>query len=276
MKVSLIITTYNWPEALALVLKSAIDQDYKDYEIIIADDGSGKETQLCIDNFIHHSSVEIKHAWHEDTGFRAALIRNKAAFLSAGDYIIFIDGDCILPPSFISDHVALSQQGFFIAGSRVKLTESYTKQLIASNAAPSFHRKEVFRLLLKQKLKRAHPALKLPTASSLRFKRANKWQGAVTCNLSLWKKDFFAVNGFDNDFIGWGLEDSDLVIRLINNNTYRKEGKFYCYVVHMHHKEASRENESQNYAKFQFSLEERKTLCASGVNIFFEKSNEPI
>ncbi|MFC7369102.1 MULTISPECIES: glycosyltransferase family 2 protein [Vreelandella] len=276
MKVSLIITTYNWPEALALVLKSAINQDYKDYEIIIADDGSGKETQLCIDNFIQHSNVTIKHAWHEDAGFRAALIRNKAAYLSEGDYIIFIDGDCIIPPAFISDHVALSQKGFFIAGSRVKLSEHYTEELVARKIAPSFNRKEIFQLWLKKKLKRAHPALKLPTGSSLRFKRARKWQGAVTCNLSLWKQDLLAINGFDNDFIGWGLEDSDLVIRLINNSIYRKEGKFFSYVVHMHHKEASRLNESQNTARFQLSLEDRKTLCTSGINTFFEKKNESI
>ncbi|RUR30083.1 glycosyltransferase [Vreelandella andesensis] len=276
MKVSLIITTYNWPEALAIVLDSAVNQDYKDYEIIIADDGSEKETQLCIDSFIKNSNVKIKHAWHEDVGFRAALIRNKAAYLAEGDYIIFIDGDCIISPAFISEHVALSQQGFFIAGSRIKLSEHYTKELINRKTAPNFNRKEIFQLWLKQKLKRVHPALKLPTHSSLRFKRVKKWQGAVTCNLSLWKKDFLAINGFDNEFIGWGLEDSDLVIRLINNRIYRKEGKFYSYVVHMHHEEASRLNESRNTAKFQLSLTEGKTLCESGINTFTENKNEVI
>lgn len=276
MKVSLVITTYNWPKALALVLDSAIKQDYHDYEIIIADDGSGPKTKSCIDKFVNIKKISIKHAWHEDLGFRAAQIRNKAVSISEGDYIIFIDGDCILPHNFINDHVNLSQPGYFVPGSRLKLSEDYTNQLIAVGKPCNFRRFKIVKLWLKRKIKRIHSIFKMPTNSSFRFRRKNKWQGAVTCNLSLWRKDFFNINGFSNDFIGWGLEDSDLVIRLINNNIYRKDGKFYSYVIHLHHKEASRFHESKNYKKFKLSLEKGTTFCTSGVNMMSKENNEPI
>lgn len=276
MKVSLIVTTYNWPEALKLVLKSALNQDYQNYEIIIADDGSDEKTKLCIEEITKLGSIVIKHAWHEDLGFRAAQIRNKAVSISDGEYLIFIDGDCILPHSFITDHVQLSQSGFFVPGSRLKLSQDYTNQLITSNTSSDFRRRKILELWLKRKIKRVHPIFKMPADSTFRFKRKNKWQGAVTCNLSLWRKDFFNVNGFNNDFIGWGLEDSDLVIRLMNNTIYRKDGKFYSYVIHLHHKEASRFHESQNYAKFQHSLKKRTIRCTSGVNIMAKESNELI
>lgn len=276
MKVSLIVTTYNWPEALKLVLKSALMQDYQNYEIIIADDGSDEKTKRCIEEFTNLSNIVIKHAWHEDLGFRAAQIRNKAVSISDGEYLIFIDGDCILPPSFITDHVHLSQPGFFVPGSRLKFSEDYTCQLIINDVPHHFERNEIIKLWLKRKIKRVHPIFRMPANSSFRFQRKNKWQGAVTCNLSLWRKDFFDINGFNNDFIGWGLEDSDLVIRLINNNIYRKDGKFYSYVMHLHHKEASRLNESENYAKFKLSLEKGTTFCTFGVNDMAKESNELI
>lgn len=274
MKVSLIVTTYNWPEALKLVIRSALKQDYQDFEIVIADDGSDDKTTSCIKEFTKSSNVTIKHAWQEDAGFRAARIRNKAVSISDGEYLIFIDGDCILPKTFITDHVNLSQHGFFVPGSRLKITKDYTRQLIANGASYNFQRSEILKLWLKRKIKRVHPIFKMPADSSFRFRRKNKWQGAVTCNLSLWRKDFIDINGFNNDFIGWGLEDSDLVIRLINNKIYRKDGKFYSYVMHLHHKEASRLNESENYSKFQISLEKGTTYCKSGMNIMSKESNE--
>ncbi|TVP50153.1 MAG: glycosyltransferase [Halomonas sp.] len=265
MKVNLVITTYNWPEALRLVLLSATNQSYKDYEVVVADDGSDSSTAVTIENIRKISGVPITHVWHQDKGFRAAAIRNRAVAKSTGDYIIFIDGDCILHPDFIKDHVALSEHNYFVPGSRVKLKKNFTESLLKNHQAfTTFTRTTIFKNWLLGKVKRVHPIIKLP-ATKFRYKRPSRWQGAVTCNLGVWRKDFLAVNGFNNHFIGWGLEDSDLIVRMINNGVYRKDGKLNSFIIHLFHHEASRENESINRNTFELSIQRNIKSTSSGV-----------
>ncbi|MGO1426348.1 MAG: glycosyltransferase family 2 protein [Halomonas sp.] len=270
MKVSLIITTYNWPDALKLVLLSAIHQSYENYEVIVADDGSEPTTKTTIENIQKLSHTPIIHAWHKDKGFRAAAIRNRAVAKSSGDYIIFIDGDCILHSHFISDHVALSEKGFFVPGSRVKLKKAYSEKTLNSQQPFTIlTRASIVKLWFLGKVKRIHPIIQLP-AAKFRYKRPKRWQGAVTCNLGLWREDFLSVNGFNNDFIGWGLEDSDLIVRLINNGTYRKDGKLNSFIIHLFHQETSRENESINRKKFELSIQHNIKITPFG---FFQIEN---
>ena len=132
MRVSIIITTYNWPESLILVLMSIENQTIVPEEVIIADDGSTVETKEMIDKFQKESELNIIHSWQEDNGFRAAKSRNKAIAKSCGDYIVLIDGDIILHPKFIQDHVNNAKVGYFIQGSRVLLTQDITEQIIIS------------------------------------------------------------------------------------------------------------------------------------------------
>ena len=130
MRVSLIITTYNWPESLFLVLKSIENQTIIPEEVVIADDGSTVETKEMIDKFQKDSDLNIIHSWQEDIGFRAAKSRNKAILKSTGDYIILIDGDMILHPKFIQDHIDNAKLGYFVQGSRVLLSQDITKKVI--------------------------------------------------------------------------------------------------------------------------------------------------
>ena len=132
MRVSLIITTYNWPESLFLVLKSIENQTIVPEEVVIADDGSTVETKEMIGKFQKDSDLNIIHSWQEDIGFRAAKARNKAIAKSSGDYIILIDGDIILHPKFIQDHVKNAKFGYFNQGSRVLFTQDFTEQIIIS------------------------------------------------------------------------------------------------------------------------------------------------
>jgi glycosyltransferase involved in cell wall biosynthesis len=265
MKVSLIITTYNWPEALKLVLLSATHQSYKNYEIIVADDGSEPATATTIENIQKASQTPIVHVWHQDKGFRAAAIRNRAVAKSNGEYIIFIDGDCVLHPNFISDHVAIAEKGFFVPGSRVKLKKEFSEKILKSDEIPiPFTRATILKLWLQGNIKRIHPIIRLP-AIKFRYKRPTRWQGAVTCNLGLWRKDFLSVNGFNNDFLGWGLEDSDLIVRMINSGTYRKDGKLNSFIIHLFHPEASRENESINRETFELSIQHKIKVTPSGL-----------
>lgn len=265
MKVSLIITTYNWPEALKLVLLSAAQQSYENYEIVVADDGSATTTAATIESMQALTLVPIIHAWHADKGFRAAAIRNRAVARSTGEYIIFIDGDCILHPHFISDHVAIAEKGYFVPGSRVKLKKAYSEKILNSGKRPvAFTRPTIFKLWLLGNVKRIHPIIKL-SATKFRYKRPKRWQGAVTCNLGVWRNDFLSVNGFNNDFIGWGLEDSDLIVRMVNNGIYRKDGKLGSFIIHLFHPEASRENESINRKTFELSMQGNIKATPSGV-----------
>ena len=118
MRCSLIITTYNWKEALELVLLSALSQSISPDEIIIADDGSRDDTKQLIENYIKKSDIPIIHSWQEDNGFRAAQSRNKAISKSSYEYIILIDGDIILEQNFIRDHKRFAKKGFFSQGGR--------------------------------------------------------------------------------------------------------------------------------------------------------------
>ncbi len=130
MKLTLIITTYNWPESLLLVFESIKCQTILPYEVIIADDGSTKDTKNLINSLKKDLNLNIIHSWQEDIGFRASRSRNKAIFKSSGDYIVLIDGDMILHPEFINDHINNAQPSYFVQGSRVLLTQDNTKQAL--------------------------------------------------------------------------------------------------------------------------------------------------
>lgn len=266
MKASLIVTTYNWPEALEATLLTAIKQNCSDYEIIVADDGSDDRTREVISRIKNTTKCHVTHVWQKDKGFRAAAARNKAISKASGHYVIFIDGDCLLPPTFISDHLGLAERGFFVAGSRVKFTPSMTNNILnKSENVPDMSRIALFKLWLVRKVKRVHPLIKLPFMK-FRHSRSGRWQGAVTCNMAVWRDDLIAINGFDNDFVGWGLEDSELVARLFNLGVKRKEGKMYSFVGHLHHEERSRDEESVNKARLEKSLYGNRVVARSGIN----------
>ncbi len=250
--VSIIITTYNWPEALERVLVGLTQQTYANFEVIIADDGSESKTALLIESIREQYSLNIHHVWQPDEGFRAAKIRNKAVAIASGDYLVFLDGDCIPLPSFVKRHTALAEPGWFVAGNRILLGKPYTKEVIEKKLDLS---KLTFWQWLLLRSRGGCNRL-LPLLFLRRYRRKNKpdkWQGAKTCNLAIWKKDFDAVRGFDEAFTGWGFEDSDLVVRLNHRGIKRKEGKFAIPVLHLWHKENNRMDADNNYRRFMFS-----------------------
>lgn len=265
MKVSLIISTYNWTQALEASLMTACRQDYPDYEIIVADDGSTEDTAQIIQKVRNATGVAIKHAWHADTGFRLSMIRNRAVAQASGDYLVFVDGDCLLPPQFVADHAWLAEGDRFVAGSRVQLYPELTGELLKDPAGvPDFSRGALFSLWLKRHIRRIHPIIKWPF-QAFRYRRPERWQGAVGCNIAVWRSDYDRVNGFDNEFIGWGREDSEFIMRLIHNGVTRKDGKLASYVLHLHHKKGSGVATPLNEEKFQTTIRERKRTATSGV-----------
>jgi glycosyltransferase involved in cell wall biosynthesis len=261
-RISVIVTTYNWAEALRLCLLSLYAQTDLNFEIIIADDGSRAEHQVLTQSVIANSPVPVHTVYHEDNGFRAGTIRNKAVAQSQGEYLLFMDGDCIARPDFIATHRQLAEAGYFVAGNRVLLSQAFTQEVLA-HAILLYQKPAAYflGLRLQGKINRTLPFLKLPLGL-LRKIQPSKWQKAMTCNLALWRKDFLQVNGFDELFEGWGYEDSDLVIRLIHAGVRRKEGRFAVPVLHCWHTHNDRSQHDANYARLMGRLVDKDFIVA--------------
>jgi len=260
MSISLIVTTYNRPDALLLVLKSIECQILPPSEVIIADDGSDERTKNLISDFNSQSNLEIIHSFHEDLGFRAAESRNKAISNSKSDYIILVDGDMILHPEFIVDHIKNAKFGFFIQGSRALLTEKKTKDVI-------IRRQLVFNFLsrgMNNRLNSIHSNF----LSKIFSIKKNYLTGTKTCNMSFFKKDCISVNGFNNEFKGWGREDSEFIVRFLNKGINRKTLKFSAIQYHLWHNEANRSSLLTNDKLLQKAKVEGLDWCENGIDKF--------
>jgi glycosyltransferase involved in cell wall biosynthesis len=259
---SLLISTYNWPDALNLCLKSVLQQTVFPAEIIIADDGSTEDTRQLIQKFSPQSPVPVVHVWHPDEGFQLSKIRNRAIAKATQPYIIQIDGDLILNKYFISDHLHIREQGFFVSGSRVLLSGTTSEALLqhGSIEVQKHHRgsKNFFNRFRNRTLRQV---------LSTRYKigGANKYY-VKGCNMAFWKSDLLAVNGYNESFTGWGREDSELAIRLINAGVKKKFLKMGGTTYHLFHKEVSRELEPRNIKLMEMAITKKLTQAEEGVN----------
>jgi glycosyltransferase involved in cell wall biosynthesis len=263
--ISLIITTYNRPDALSAVVEACFAQDDRNFEIIIADDGSTNNTRETVAALQARSPVPMKHVWQEDIGFRAARARNLGTLAAQGEYIIFLDGDCVPQKDFIANHRRLAKRGYVVTGSRVLLSEGFTRRLLEQHL-------DIQRLgaLEKLKLYLAGNANKfLQTMLTLpdlgRESKRFTWRRIKSCNMAAWRSDLDLVNGFDESFTGWGHEDSDLVLRLFNAGVLRKSGAFATEVYHLWHREAKRDQESSNRKVVLQRAQDKTTQAVAGL-----------
>lgn len=264
MKTSLIISTYNWPGALAVCLDSVKKQSQLPDEIIIADDGSREETASLIKKVANEISVPVKHVWQKDEGFRLAKIRNKAIAEATGDYIIQIDGDVFLHKNFIQDFIAISRPEHCILGSRVSLGERLSHKIIKAGVGKrifpwtkGIHRKPARALYLK-----------LGRLISSKYK-LDKSKG-FGCAMGFWRDDFIEVNGYDERFEGWGCEDRDLLMRFLNNNVHNHKLLFTGIVFHLWHKEATRDLHNRN-RWLCYEDNKGKIKAQSGISQYLKK-----
>jgi glycosyltransferase involved in cell wall biosynthesis len=264
MKLTLIITTYNWPEALLLVLKSIEEQIIIPNEVIIADDGSSSETSKAINSFKKQSKLNIIHAWQEDVGFRVARSRNNAISMSSGDYIVLIDGDTVLHNSFVKDHIANSEPGYFVQASRVLLSEKLTnKVFLKKRFSISF-----LSLGLKNRLNYIYSNF----LSFIFCQKKNHLNGIKSCNMGFFKKDCLYINGFNNDFEGWGREDSEFIVRLVNSGINRKTIHFNAIQYHLWHNENSRLSLMNNDEILMNAINNFTEKCENGINMIRNES----
>lgn len=263
MKCSLVITTYDWTKAMDLVLQSVSEQSTIPNEVVIADDGSDDRTQDLIQHYQQHSNLNIIHSWQEDKGFRAAKSRNKAIAKASSEYIVLIDGDMILHPEFIADHVNRAKTGFFIQGPRVLLSKEKSADVL-NNRQTGFS-------LFESGLQNRKNAIRLPLfLSKLLSRKKDYLKGIKTCNMSFFREDCLSINGFNEDFTGWGREDSEFIVRIMNHGVRRNTLRFQVVQYHIWHNENSREYLQENERLLERAIDENITWCNRGIDQYLE------
>ncbi len=267
LRIAVIVTTYNSPEVLAAVLDGYLAQTDHNFELLVADDGSTQETAQVVQQFQARATFPVHHIWQEDDGFRAAAIRNRALAATKADYVIFTDGDCIPLVDFVAVHWRLSEPGCFLSGNRLLLSKAFTGQVLREKIPVHQWRfGEWLSARLHGQINRLLPLLRLPDLSALRKLSPKRWKGAKTCNISAFRQDLLRVNGLDESYTGWGLEDSDLVIRLIRAGLINKSARFAAPVLHLWHKENDRSNLEENQRRLQQVLNATHIRAFKGVD----------
>jgi glycosyltransferase involved in cell wall biosynthesis len=257
---SLFISTYNWPEALNLCLLSIRKQRILPDEVVIADDGSTEETRKLIEKHQLDFPVPLLHVWQPDEGFQLARIRNKAIAASTNKYIIQIDGDLILHPSFIADHIDLAKKGSFVTGSRVILNSATSETLLRQQkTAVNILKKGISNRMNGIRLK----VLRNYFSEQYRVHDIYYLRG---CNMAFWRNDLVKVNGYNEDFISWGREDNEIAARLINAGLKKRIIKFGGIVYHIFHAEKARTVTCRNQDLLNEAISNKKTVCTTGIN----------
>lgn len=263
---ALIVSTYNRPDALSAVLRALSRQTTKDFEIVVADDGSGSQTGDVVHAWTAKVGVPLRHVWHEDRGFRLAEIRNRAIAASASRYLIFLDGDCIARSDFVAAHRALAKPGHFVAGNRVLLSRVLTQDILANNLEPeTWSLGDWAKRRVGGEINRLLPLVSLPLGP-LRNRLATRWEGVRGGNFAFFRADLDRVDGFETSFTGWGLEDSDIVIRMIRAGVRRKDGRFATGVLHLWHPEADRTSLPVNRSQLDALLKVDRVRALSGLS----------
>jgi len=237
--VSVVISTYNRPRALYLALKGLSQQRVQPQQILIGDDGSGPETRALVEQWALRG-LPIEHIWHDDLGYRKTIIMNKALANVRSSLCIFLDGDCVPLAGFVEDHVRYSEQGYILAGPRILASKSLTARL-EGEETPSvgFTASEWLLHRIRGDVNRLAPLIRLPDGQ-WRKKHPKKWELVRGCNFSLETKHALEVGGFEESLHGWGPDDSDIAVRLINLGLRVKSLRFAAPVLHLWHKEEDR------------------------------------
>ncbi|WP_291952567.1 glycosyltransferase [Campylobacter sp.] len=253
---SLIITTYNQKERLALVLDSVKNLSILPDEVLIADDGSKEDTAKLIQIYQKDFPCVLRHIWQEDDGFRLSMIRNKAINASSAEYIILIDGDMILEKDFVKNHLEFAEKKVFLQGSRVILDEKESKELLDKNDFNLAFVKKSFKNQKNTFL--AWCVYKFSKLDKKIFKKSQLIKGIRGCNMSFYKSDFEAIDGFNEKFIGWGREDSEFVARFLFNNGTFKRLKFNALAYHIYHKENAKNMLEINHKIYLDTIKNKK------------------
>lgn len=258
MRLALIVTTYERPDALAQVLRSVAHQTSPPDELLVADDGSGPATRAVVEGFASGSAFPVMHLWLAHDGFQAGRMRNRAIEATSCEYIVLIDGDMLLHPAFLADHRRAAARGRYQQGCRVLLDPQATARALVSGDAPGF---SAAGLGVRRRFYAVHaPAFIRPLGQA-----ANALLAVKACNQGFWREDLVRANGFDEDLSGWGAEDKELCARLDNAGVRRRSILFGAIAFHLHHPAADRSANDRNLAALARTRATGRTRCEHGI-----------
>jgi glycosyltransferase involved in cell wall biosynthesis len=257
-RITLVVTTYERPDALELVLRSVAAQEEPPHEVIVADDGSGQATRALVARQAAGFPVQLHHSWQEDRGFRISASRNRAFARASGDYIVMIDGDIVVDRRFVRDHRRAARRGQFVQGSRALLLEAATRAALAEG--------RIAFSPLTPGLRSRENALRAGWLSRLASHQSLDIFRVRSANLACWRADLLAVNGFNEDFEGWGREDSEFAARMGHAGIARLHLKFAAVGYHLWHPEASRQALERNQQLLEATVASRAVRCANGMD----------
>jgi glycosyltransferase involved in cell wall biosynthesis len=255
---SLITPTYNWTDALELLLLSVLNQTHLPNEVIIADDGSREDTKELISKFQKTFPIPLIHIWHEDIKNRKPRIMNMAIAKAKYDYIVEIDGDIIMNKNFIKDHLTFAEKGVYLFGSRVNIQKNILSDI--------FSNKTIHFNYFSKGIKKRGRTIRIPFLMKFAKyyeQRSGKLRG---CNMSFWREDFIKINGFNENLVGWGIDDSEMIQRLHNIGIKGKRLKYSGIAYHVYHKEQSKSHIEINNEIEKQTTEKKLTFIEKGIN----------
>jgi glycosyltransferase involved in cell wall biosynthesis len=257
ISISLVISTFNQPAALAKTFDGVRLQRRQPDEILISDDGSDEPTRKLVEIFSKSSPVPVKHLWHPHNDFRKTTILNKTVAAARCEYMIFTDGDCVPHQEFVADHAALAEKGCWVQGRRCFVREKFVPEFEAGKT-------NLWRWMLAGRISGAAKGVRLPFPI---IRRDTKQRGVIGCNMSFWRDDILAINGFDEDYTGWGTgEDSDIGTRLYHLGRLRKFVYGRAITFHLNHPQLPREHHAASLARLAETIASGKIRCANGLN----------
>lgn len=260
----MVVATYNRPDALGAVLEGLAHQNDCAFEVIVADDGSTPETGLLVKAYAKRAPFPVHHVWHEDAGFRAGAIRNRAVTATSSDYVLFLDGDCVPRPNLVAAHRRLRAPRTLLYGHRVLVGPELTRRALAAQIPlHAWGLREFVRARLAHEINRVLPLLPWPAGLALSHR---SWKGIKACHLSAWREDLVRVNGFDELYEGWGFEDSDLVARLFQAGVRARDARGAPAVLHLWHPENPRAQTHANEALFRQRLRAQPMRAERGLD----------
>jgi glycosyltransferase involved in cell wall biosynthesis len=255
--ITLVINTFNQPDYLARVLTAVTTQTSPPKEVLLADDGSEAPTKYVFEQWAAGQRFWAMHVWQPNEGFRRSRILNKAIAASHADYLVFLDGDTVPHPEFITDHLAAARRSFFVQGHRA-LIEQKAAGWFGKNDFHADRRRAVFQ----NQISGLKNSFRWPFAIC---KVKDHLRGIRGCNLAIWREDLVRVNGYNEAFTGWGREDSELAVRLMNAGVRRLDlrGRALCF--HLWHPPASRGSLATNDQLLENALSQKGDWCDLGL-----------
>jgi GT2 family glycosyltransferase len=255
MNIDVIVSTYNNPKAIIQILARLSKGSVLPNSVAIADDGSKKSNTDQIKSFIEGIDLKIHYHWQEDRGFRKSKILNESIKASEAEYVVFLDGDCLPHKHFVKDHILIAERGYFAQGRRCFIDELSVPLMLESKTSLS-------KLIFSGKVSGLLKSTRLPFPL---IRKNSSMYGLLGCNLGTWRDDLVSVNGFDEDYEGWGREDSDLGARLYNFGLKRKMVYGRAVVYHLNHPENSRKSLDRNDQKLSETIKNNKIRCRAGM-----------